>query len=350
MQDDLPLFKRLAWALVCMFLMVLFAGAKARDTQTGDAQTRRFSIYGKAYLPNRQTAALMPVHISNGSAYSTDTTTDDEGNYRFDDVNVPMSQIQFKVTPPRESPYYDAPLTVSISREGQSNFRADIHISRSTEVVAKKEKTAPVISVKEASQHIPPDALKAYVKGKKYRGQKKFKEALNELDIAIRLYPEYFQAITEKGDVLAGTGHCQEALVEFNKALQILSSFEPALSGAGFCLLSTDKFEQGIGVLEQALQLDPAHTQNLLFLGIANIALSRWNKAQEALEQALKRDPGRMATAHLYLAYALAGQELYSRAADEMHTYMTLNPTASDAGRLRDKEVQWRSQVDRGPK
>jgi tetratricopeptide (TPR) repeat protein len=345
MQDSLFLIKRLESVLVCLFLSVLFARAQNRDAQNPDAQTRRVSIYGKVYLPDRQPAALMPVHISNGSAYSADTTTDDEGNYRFDDVNVPMSQIQFKVTPPRESPYYDAPVTVSISREGQSNFRADIHISRSAKVVAKKGKTVPVISVKEAGQYVPPDALKAYVKGKKYRGQKKFKEALNELDTAIRLYPEYFQAITEKGDVLAGAGRCQEALVEFNKALQILSSFEPALSGAGFCLLSTDKFEQAIGVLEQALQINPAHTQNLLFLGIGNIALSRWSKAQEALEQALKQDPGRMATAHLYLAYAFAGQELYSRAADEMHTYLTSNPTAPDTGRLREKEAQWRSQV-----
>ncbi len=350
MQDNLLFIKRLVWALVCLVLMIIFAGAQVRATQAGDAQTRRVSIYGKVYLPDRHPAALMPVHISNGSAYSADTSTDDEGNYRFDDVNVPMSQIQFKLNPPRESPFYDAPVTVNISREGQSNFRVDIYVSKSAGVVATRKKTAPVISVKEAGQHVPPDALKAYVKGQKYREQKKPKEALNELDIAIRLYPEYFQAITERGNVLAGTGHCQEALVEFNKALQVLSSYEPALSGAGFCLLSTDKFGQAIGVLEQALQMDPAHTQNLLFLGIANIALSRWNKAQEALEQALRRDPDGMTSAHLYLAYALAGQDLYIRAADEMHTYLTSNPTAPDADRLREKEAQWRSQVVREPK
>ncbi len=159
------------------------------------------------------------------------------------------------------------------------------------------------------------------------------------------LYAEYYQAITEKGYVLANTGQFQEALTEFNKALQLHSSYEPALSGAGFCLLSTGKHEEAIGVLEQALQLDPAHTQNLLFLGIANVVLSRWSKAQEALEQALKQDQAAMTNAHLYLAYALAGQELYGRAADELHTYLKLNPTAADAGSLRDKEALWRSKI-----
>ncbi len=336
-QDNLFLIRRLVWAWVGLFLMVSFAAA-----QIPAPQDRPVSISGKVYLPDRQPAAFMPVHISNGSGYSSDTTTDDEGKYRFEGL-ASMAQIQFRVNPLKDSPYYDAPTTVNITREGPTTFRADIYIIQPGVAVAEKEKTAPVISVKEASQHVPSAAQKAYLKGKKYRGQKKFREALDELDLAIRLYPEYFQAITEKGNVLAGTGRPQEALTEFNKALQILPSYEPALSGAGFCLLSTGKFEQAIRTLEQAIQINPAHAQNLLFLGIANVVLGRWNKAQEALEQALQRDKEGMTGAHLYLAYALAGQELYSKAADEMHAYLTLNPTAQYAGRLRDTEAKWRS-------
>lgn len=343
MQDSLFLIKRLVWGLVCLFLMVLLA-----EAQTLETQTRTATYYGKVYLPDRQPAAFMPVHISNSFGHSADTTTDEEGKYRFEEF--PMAQIQFRVNPPKESPYYDAPVTFNITREGPTSFRANIYIIKSTEVVATKEKTGQVISVKEASQQVPSAAQNAYLKGKKYRGQKKFKEALNELDIAIRLYPEYFQAITEKGNVLVSTGHPQEALTEFNKALQIFPSHEPALNGAGFCLLSTGKFEQAIGMLEQAIHIDPAHAQNLLFLGIANVVLSRWSNAQEALELALKRDREGMTSAHLYLAYALAGQELYSRAADELHTYLTLNPAAPDADRLRDKEAQYRSQMAREPK
>jgi cytochrome c-type biogenesis protein CcmH/NrfG len=110
-------------------------------------------------------------------------------------------------------------------------------------------------------------------------------------------------------------------------------------------MLSTDKYEQAIGMLEQAIQIEPTHTQNLLFLGIANIALTRWSNAQEALEQALKRDPEGMKNAHLYLAYALAGQELYSRAVDELHTYLKLIPNAPNADHLRDLEALWRSKI-----
>jgi tetratricopeptide (TPR) repeat protein len=338
MQDNLFLIKRLVWTLVYLLLMFLFAEAQAPEPKTTIV-----SIYGKVFLPDRQPAPFMPLHLSTSGGYSADTTIDGDGNYRFDEF--PQAQIQFKVTPPAESPYYDAPVIYNITREGQNTLRANIYITQSKAVIVKKEGTEQAISVKELSQHVPSAAQKAYQNGKKHRGQKKFKEAMNELNRAIQLYPEYFQAITEKGYVLANTGHPQEALTEFNKALQIFSSYEPALSGAGFCMLSTDKYEQAIGMLEQAIQIETTHTQNLLFLGIANIALTRWSKAQEALEQALKRDPEGMTNAHLYLAYALAGQELYSRAVDELHKYLKLIPNAPHADHLRDLEALWRSKT-----
>jgi tetratricopeptide (TPR) repeat protein len=338
MQDNLFLIKRLAWTLVYLLLMVLFAEAQAPEPKTTIV-----SIYGKVFLPDRQPAPFMPLHLSTSSGYRADTTTDSDGNYRFEEV--PQAQIQFKVTPPADSPYYDAPVLFNITRESGNVLRANIYITQSKEVIVKKERAVQAVSVIELSQHVPSAAQKAYQKGEKYRKQKKFNEAMNELNKAIQFYPEYFQAITEKGYVLTNTGQFQEALTEFNKALQLYSSYEPALSGAGFCLLSTGKFEHADGVLERALHIDPTHTQNLLFLGIANVVLARWSKAQEALEQALKRDQAGMTNAHLYLAYALAGQELYSRAADELHTYLKLNPAAADAGRLRDKEALWRSKI-----
>ena len=338
MQDNLFLIKGLMWTLVCLLSMVLFAEAQAPEPRT-----TKVTVIGKVFLPDRQPAPFMPLNISANGGYKADTTTDSDGNYRFDEV--PQAQIQFKVTPPADSPYYDAPVLFNVTRESGNVLRANIYITQSKEVIVKRERTEQAISVRELSKHVPSAAQKAYQNGEKYRKQKKFNQAVNELDRAIQLYPEYFQAITEKGYVLVNTGQFQEALTEFNKALQLHSSYEPALSGAGFCLLSTGKHEQAIVALEQALHIDPTHTQNLLFLGIANVVLSRWSKAQEALEQALKRDPEGMTSAHLYLANALAGQELYSRAVDELHTYLKLIPNAPNADHLRDLEALWRSKI-----
>src|SRR5262249_16343830 len=205
-------------------------------------------------------------------------------------------------------------------------------------------KTRPVISSREAVQHIPKEARKALNRARKYRDQKKSDAALAELDKAIQLFPGYFQAFTEKGVVLINSNRPRDALQHFSKALEIAPDYERALSGAGYCLLTLGNYEQSAAFLEKAVHLSSTAAQNLLFLGIANLALRRWEKAQEVLEQALKFDPAGTTLARVYLADALAGQRLYARAADELGTYLQLNPAAPDADRLRKKEQSLRGQ------
>jgi len=221
---------------------------------------------------------------------------------------------------------------------------ADIFLRNPLEASVKRSKSSQVVSVREANQQIPKDARKALGRAQRYREQKKFDAALAELDKAIGIYPEYFQAFTEKGIVQINAGRLKEALQDFGKAIEIFPRHEPALSGTGYCLLSLGNYEQSIAFLEKAVQLDANHPKNLLFLGIANLGLSRWQRAQEVLEQALKLDAAGAVSAHMYLADAFAGQHLYSRAAYELHTYLEKNPEAPNADRLLQREKYLRTQ------
>ncbi len=303
------------------------------------------SLSGKVSLPNSDPATQIQVYILGTSGFSASTNTDDVGNFRFD--GVPRSVYALTVTIPKEMHYRADPLSVDTTKEG-AIFVANIFLRNPVGASIEKEKTAQVISTREASQNIPKDARKALDKAQKYREQKKYGAALDELNKAIGIYPDYFQAFTEKGTVQVQSGHAQEALPDFSKAIQIFPDYEPALSGAGYCLLSLGKYQQSIDLLEKAVHVDSTHTQNLLFLGIANLALSHWEKAQEALEQALRLDQAGVVSAHMYLANALAAQHLYSRAAEELHTYLQLNPGAPNADRLRSKEQFWRTQIAQG--
>ncbi len=306
------------------------------------------SVYGKVFLPDGNPAARMTIHISAARSSSADTTTDVEGNYRFD--GLPPGPFELKLNQPADAPYSKATIAYGISYEGGGRYRADVLIRNPVEIVQNKEKTPAVISAKEAGQNIPKEAQKAFNRGKRYREQKKLEAALKELDRAITFFPDYFQAWTEKGKTEINFGHPQKALLDFTQALRLLPDYEPALSGAGYCHLTLGAYEQSIAVLEKAMQIDSTHVQNLLFLGIDNLALKRFGKAQEVLERALGLDPKGMITAHIYLADALAGQEIYDRAADEIHTYLELNPNAPDAAHLRDAETRWRAEASKGLK
>jgi len=306
----------------------------------------RITVSGRVFLPDNQAAIQVTVNISGQNGFNASTKTDERGGYRFQDI--PPALYNLVVVPPQNARCYADPVSVDTTRDG-TLFTADIFLRNPAEAPLQKPRSGQVISAREAGQHIPGDARKAYAKAQKYREQKKLDAALAELDKAISLYPDYFQALAERGIVQINAGRLKEALRDFNKAIEIIPEYEPALSGAGYCLLTMGEYQESIGFLEKAAGLDPTHTKNLLFLGIANLALSRWEKAQGALEEALRLDPAGAVSAHMYLADALAGQHLYRRAADEIHIYLEKNPAAPNADRLRQREKYLRGQRPQEP-
>jgi tetratricopeptide (TPR) repeat protein len=298
----------------------------------------RILVYGRVFLPNNQPALHLVVNISGQNGFRGSTNTDGRGGFRFE--GVPRSIYSVSVNLPADAEYYAEPISVDASTEG-SSFMVDIFL-RNPLVAKRKEKLDKVISAREAD--IPKEARKAFDRAQKLREQKKFEAALTELDKAVGLYPNYFRAISERGIVQINLERLPDALQNFNRALEIFPEYEPALSGAGYALLSLGKYEDSATFLEKAIQLDSSHTQNLVFLGIANLAMRRWARSQEVLERALKLDAAGAVTAHMYLADVFAGQHLYARAADELHTYLHLNPEAPNADRLRQREKYFRSQ------
>jgi tetratricopeptide (TPR) repeat protein len=299
------------------------------------------TVSGRVFLPDNQPAVEVTVNITGQNGFNASAKTDARGGYRFE--GIPPTLYNLSVVPPDNTRWYADRVSVDTTRDGPL-FTADIFLRSPVEAPPARSSSSPVISAREAAQHIPSDARKAYGKAQRYREQRKLDAALAELDKAISVYPDYFQALAERGIVQINAGHLDEALRDFNKALEIVPEYEPALSGAGYCLLTMGEYRQSIAFLEKAVRLGPIQAKNLLFLGIANLAVKQWEKAQEALERALKVDPAGSVLAHMYLADALAGQHLYRRAADEVHIYLEKNPAAPNADRLRQREEYLRSQ------
>ncbi len=298
------------------------------------------TVCGKVSLPDGYPAPRVTVNISGQNGFTSSTTTNDQGSYCFE--GIPATIYSLTVTLPRDSKYVAEPVSQDTNRYGPT-FTVNIFLRYPLESALRGEKTARVITAREAGQQVPKAAKKALAKAQRYKDQKKFEAALTELDKAIVLYPDYFQAFTEKGIVQIQSGFIPGALRDFEKAMEILPEYAPALSGAGYCLLTLGKYEQSADLLDRAVQLDATQAQPFMFFGIANLALGRWEKAQGALERALQLNANAAVAAHMYLADALAGQHLYGRAADELRTYLKLNPGAPNAEHLRNKETHWRS-------
>ncbi len=205
--------------------------------------------------------------------------------------------------------------------------------------------SATSIPATAAGQTIPKGAKKALDRARRYREAGKTVAALAQLDKAIKLYPGYFEAFAEKGTAQIQSGRIESALRDFEKAIEIFPDYEPALSGAGYCLLKMGQYERSVPLLEKAVVIAPRRAQCQLLLGMAYLALGHWQKSQESLERALEIDFLGAASARIYLADALAAQHLYRRAAEEIRTYLQINPGAPNAEQLRGKEAYWRSLI-----
>jgi tetratricopeptide (TPR) repeat protein len=68
-------------------------------------------------------------------------------------------------------------------------------------------------------RRVPGGARKAYEQALKSRQGNDDQKALEQLDRAIELYPEYFQALTERGNIRMARNQLAEAAGDFERAL-----------------------------------------------------------------------------------------------------------------------------------
>jgi len=80
-----------------------------------------------------------------------------------------------------------------------------------------------------------------------------------------------------------------------------------------------------------------------MYLGMALLRQRKYPEAQAELEAAVSSHNPETAMAHRYLAGLYSQNQEYKRAADEVDTFLSLNPKAADAEKLRSLAKDWRS-------
>src|SRR5215510_7009241 len=322
-------------------LALLFGGSSI----AGNAfqQGGGFVIFGRVRLPDgRPAQTKMKVFIEGVNGLRRDTLSDDHGNYEFRGINGGRYRV-YATNPDAPEQYCD-PIEADTNRAYSNRLQVDINLKLPLHK-EKKDSNPGVVSVAEAAQNIPKPALKAYEQGLKLQKENKGEQALNAFNQAIELYPEYFQALTERANLLMGSGKLTEATADFERALRLNEKYVPALRGRGYCQIQQKQFEAAVNNLEQAFVMEPKVPLTLLLLGYANLSLNRYEPAKQCLEEALKLGPESAARAHVYLSQVFAHEQKFKEAADSIRRYLSLKPDAADAADLRKMESDWRARV-----
>jgi len=321
-------------------LTLLFGGAsiaRAAIKQGG------FVIFGRVNLPNgRPATTRMNIFIEGMNGLRQDILSDDQGKYEFRGISGGRYYVH--ATNPNAPEQYCDPVEADTTRAFSGRLQVDINLKLPLHK-EKKDVNPGIVSASEAAQNIPKPALKAYEQGLKLQKENKGEQALIAFNQAVELYPEYFQALTERASLLMGRNQLTEAAADFERALRLNDKYVPALRGLGYCQIQQKQVEAAVSNLERAFVIEPEAPLTLLLLGYANLSLGRYEPAKQCLQEALKLGPESAARAHVYLAEVFAHEQKFKEAADSIRRYLALKPDAPDAADLRKMESDWRARV-----
>ncbi|WP_440957076.1 tetratricopeptide repeat protein [Methanosarcina sp. Mfa9] len=129
-------------------------------------------------------------------------------------------------------------------------------------------------------------------------GLEKYPEAIEALDKALELNPDYPDAWYQKGVVLFKLEKYPEAIEALDKALRINSDYPDAWYQKGIVLFKLEKYPEAIETFDKALELNPDYpdawyckASSLLFLNNHIEAIDAFEKSVKTYENRLKKNP-----------------------------------------------------------
>lgn len=135
--------------------------------------------------------------------------------------------------------------------------------------------------------------------------QGKFAEAIDYFERALRVEPDNSKAHMEKALAFAKQGKLAEALPSFYKALELAPNDADVRTNLGLALLQQGKVEDAIGQLNEALRLNPNSAEAHNNMGLALLAQGKAQQSIAHFSAALRLKP-QMAVAQENLKRAQA--------------------------------------------
>ncbi|HET7114320.1 MAG TPA: tetratricopeptide repeat protein [Pyrinomonadaceae bacterium] len=196
-----------------------------------------------------------------------------------------------------------------------------------------------------ALANVPKAAVEFYEKGVQAAARGETDKAIDDLKHAVDLHPNFGLALNELGVQYLRKGQLDKASEVLTKVVQLLpDAAEPSLN-YGIVLLQQKKFPEAEKQLRNAVKKNEhAYTAHLYF-GITLIYIKNYPEAETELRKAVTIGGPKAAQAHYYLGGLYWQTGKHQQAADELETFLKLEPKAANADKLRTtiKELRTKS-------
>lgn len=218
------------------------------------------------------------------------------------------------------------------SRKGTQTLYINV---RTTEDSGAKPDASRSAMVSAAELNVPEKARKELDKANEAMAQQDWKKALERLNKAIAIYPQYAAAYNNLGVVYSRTNdyvHEQEAL---EKAIRLNAHFAPAFENLGKLCIRQKDFPRAESLLEQAASVDPTNTGSLMLLAEAQYMVQHYDAAIASAHQAHDASQPHPSFVHYIAARAYQQENRQADALAEFQIFLKEEPSGPRADYVR---------------
>jgi len=328
-----------AGILSLLLLLALTKNAQAQSGVDFAGTGGRHTIQGRIYFPSgRRADARLKVMLESTNSSGLSVVADDNGSFSFKSLTPGTYTIIIDAgesfEPVRERVYIDENRDRNVRGTGGAVARI-ITVPIYLQPKRGVDKSGSIGTVDASLVSVPKEAQELYQKALDSSRAGDSKTAIEQLNRAIEIYPQFALALNELGVQYLKINQPDKSVEPLRAAVKCApDSFMPRLN-YGIALLETAKFAEAEKELKEAVSKNSSSPVAHLYLGVAMVKLKNLNDAEKELLVVVESERKDLCIAHYYLGGIYWGKREYKRAADHLERYLKLAPDAPDAERIR---------------
>ncbi len=210
---------------------------------------------------------------------------------------------------------------------------------------------APTVSA--ADLHIPENAAKEFDKATPLMAQREWKKAIDHLNRAVTIYPQYAAAWNNLGAAYARLGDAAHEREALEKAVSLNDHFAAAFVNLAKLAIADRDLPRAEGLLDKAVSSDPTNGQTLILLANVELLQTHYDAAIANCSKVHSLGVDKHALVHYIAARALEHENRLLEAVTEFQTFLKEEPDGERANAVRSEvfslQAHLRAQETRTP-
>ena len=328
-----------------IIFLALFDNVQVEPVSSQSVRQNRNTINGFVFDSQRRPVAQVYIELQN-DVYSTLARTKTDGSGRFSFGGLSAGRFYIRILPygtnfEEQTQEVEIVNFIAPGRSVSENVQRDFYLRVRRNEVDSKAVTGVVFV-----QDVPEQARKSYQKAVAQLDDKKIEAGITELKNALKLFPDYYQALERLGNEFIKQQKYQDAQEVFKKAVAVNTRSYSGWYGLGYASYALNLSGTAVEAAEKAVSLNPNSIEALLLLGISQRQAKLYDKAEKSLKQADKSAKGKSADVHWNLALLYAHNlNRFREAADELELFLKAEPNAENVEAIKKLIKQFREKT-----